>query len=66
MRYPNLNRLLATKPTHIWCSIRILYEAEKAVLIYNDGKTSVPKSGIWNIRLRDNTFEIYVREGTLL
>ena len=47
---------------YIWLQVRILHETDKAILIYNGIKTWVPKSQICGIRLRNNVFEIYVKE----
>ena len=61
--FSNLIRLvLYPKPKYIWAQVRILRETDKAILVDNDMKTWIPKSRIGGIRLRNNTFEIYVRE----
>ena len=54
--YPSLYRMLCPKPRYVWCPVQILRETEKAILVDNGGKSWVPKSQIWGIRLRDNTF----------
>ena len=61
---PSLYRLLTPRPLYIWYPVRILHETNKAILVYNGGKTWVPKSWIRGIRLRGATFEIHI-EGTL-
>jgi len=43
--------------------IRIIHETDKAILIYNGRKTWIPKSQVYGIRLKNNSFEIYVKEG---
>lgn len=53
------------KERHIWVKIRILHETEKAILIDNGMKIWLPKSRIHRIRLKNNIFEIYVRESTV-
>jgi len=49
----------------IWTKVRILHETEKAILIDNGMKIWIPKSQIYGIRLRNNIFEIYVKESTV-
>ena len=51
---------------YVWVPIRILHETKKAVLVYHGAKFWIPKSQVQHIRLRRNTFEIYVREGLLV
>ena len=63
--YPSLYRMLTLKRRYVWCPVQILRETEKTILVYNGGRSWVSKSQIRDIRLRDNTFEIYVKEGTL-
>ncbi len=53
------------KQRYIWVRVRILHETDKTVLIDNGMKIWVPKSRIYRIRLRKNTFEIYVKESTV-
>lgn len=50
---------------YVWARVRILHETDKAILIDNGTKIWIPKSQIYKIRLRNNTFEIYVRESTV-
>jgi len=52
------------KEKYIWAPVRILHETEKAILVDNGMKIWIPKSQIYGIRLRNNTFEIYVKEST--
>ena len=61
----SIYRLIYLKETYIWVQVRILYETEKALLIDNGMKIWIPKSGIRGIRLKNNTFEIYVKESTV-
>ena len=49
----------------IWVQVRILRETDKAILVNNGMKSWIPKSRIYGIRLKYNTFEIYVVESTL-
>lgn len=53
------------KERYIWAQVRILHETEKAILIDNGMRIWVPKSRIYRIRLRNNIFEIYVKESTV-
>ena len=57
--------LIHPKERHIRVQIRILHETDKAVLVNNDMKIWIPKSRIHGIRLRNNIFEIYVKESTV-
>jgi hypothetical protein len=50
---------------NIWVQVRILHEIDKAVLVDNGMKTWIPKSHIHKIRLRDNIFEVHVKESTV-
>ncbi len=59
-----------TKQSHIpkgeiWVQVRILRETDKAILIDNGIKIWIPKAHINAIRLRNNIFEIYVKESNL-
>ncbi len=61
----SIYRLIHPKERYIWAQVRILYETDKAVLVDNGMKIWIPKSRIYRIRLRNNTFEIYVKESTV-
>jgi len=61
----SIYRLLRPEERYIWVQVRILHETDKAVLVDNGMKTWVPKSLIHGIRLRNNDFEIYVKESTI-
>jgi len=58
-------RLMYPKERCIWVKVRILHETEKAVLVDNGMKIRIPKSRIHKIRLKNNIFEIYVKESTV-
>ena len=60
-----LYNLLYPKPKYIWAQIRILHETPKAILVDNGMKIWIPKSRIRGIRLRNNIFEIYVKESSV-
>ena len=55
-------RLIYPKERYIWAQIRILHETEKAILVNNGRKFWIPKSQIYGVRLKNNIFEIYVKE----
>jgi len=57
--------LVHPKERYIWTKVRILYETDKAVLVDNGMKIWIPKSRIHRIRLKNNIFEIYVKESTV-
>lgn len=62
LRTFSLSRLLSPANRYVWTPVRILYETEKAILVDTGRKCWIPKSQIGDIRLRHNTFEVYVRE----
>jgi len=53
------------KKRYIWTQIRILHRADKAILVDNGMKIWIPKSWMHGIRLRNNIFEIHVKESTV-
>jgi len=59
----SIYKFLYPKPRYVWVQVRILHETKKAVLVENAEKIWVPKSQIRKIRLRNDVFEVYVREG---
>ncbi len=61
----SIYNLLYPKEKCIWAQVRILHETEKAILVDNGMKIWIPKSRIHAIRLRNNIFEIYVKESTV-
>jgi len=61
----NIYSLLYPKEKYVWTRVRILHETDKAILVHNGMKIWIPKSRIYRIRLRNNTFEIYVKESTV-
>ena len=61
----NINKFLYAAEKYIWIQIRILYETDKAILVENGVKIWIPKSRIRRIRLKNNIFEIYVKEKTV-
>ena len=61
----SIYRVLHAEERYIWAKIRILHETGKAILIDNGRKFWIPKSRIYGIRLRNNIFEIYVKESSV-
>jgi len=61
----SISNLLYPKEKYIWARVRILHETDKAILIDNGTKVWISKSRICGIRLRNNIFEIYVKESTV-
>ena len=59
-------RLLYHRERHLWIRVRFLHETEKAVLVYTGVKIWIPKLRIRGIRLRNNSFEVYVKESTIV
>ena len=58
----NINKFLYPQEEYTWRQVRTLYETKKAILVENAMKIWIPKSRIQKIRLRNNNFEIYVKE----
>jgi hypothetical protein len=54
-----------SKERYIWAQIHMLHETDKAALVDNGMRIWIPKSRIHEIRLRNNTFEVYVKESTV-
>jgi hypothetical protein len=66
MSWPfSIRSLIYPKEKHVWAQVRILHETDKAILVDNWRKFWISKSRIYGIRLKGNTFEIYVVESTL-
>jgi len=61
----SIYRLIRPKERYVWVQIRILHETNKVVLVDDGMKIWIPKSRICGIRLRNNIFEIYVKESTI-
>ena len=61
----SIYRVIYPKERFIWTQVRILHETDKAILIDNGMKIWIPKSRIYGIRLKNNIFEIYVKESTV-
>jgi len=61
----SIYRLMYPEERYIWAQVRILHETDKAILVDNGMRTWIPKSKIHRIRLRNNIFEIYVKESTV-
>ena len=58
-------KLVYPKERYIWVQVRILHETDKAILIDNGIRIWIPKARIRKMRLRNNTFEVYVKEGAV-
>ena len=66
MSWPfSIRRVLYPEERYIWAPVRIIYETDKAILVDNGRKIWVPKSRIYGIRLRNNTFEVYTQESII-
>ena len=61
----SIDRLMHPRERCIWVQVRILYETDKAVLVDNGMKIWIPKSRICRVKLKNNTFGIYVKESTV-
>ncbi|OIO41726.1 hypothetical protein AUJ63_05080 [Candidatus Pacearchaeota archaeon CG1_02_35_32] len=58
----SIYKLIYPEERYIWAQIRILHETDKAILADAGMQIWIPKSKICGIRLRENVFEIYVKE----
>ncbi|MCG2714291.1 MAG: hypothetical protein L6308_05580 [Candidatus Omnitrophica bacterium] len=66
MSWPfSIRNALCPKEKLIWAPIRIIRETNKAILVDNGMKFWIPKSRIYGVRLKNNNFEIYTKEGTV-
>ncbi len=61
----SIYNLLYRKEKYVWARVRILHETDKAILIDNGMRIWIRKSQIHGSRLRNNVFEIYVKESTV-
>ena len=57
--------LICPRERFVWVQVRIIYETDKEILVDNGRKFWIPKSRIGGIRLKGNTFEIYVKESVV-
>ncbi|TRZ53499.1 MAG: hypothetical protein D4S01_01210 [Dehalococcoidia bacterium] len=58
----SIYKIFNPRPKYIWAHVHILRETKKAILVDNGMKIWIPKSQICRIRLKKNSFEIYVEE----
>ena len=66
MSWPfNISNIIYPKGRYIWTQIRIIHETDKAILVDNGRKTWIPKAQINGIKLKNNTFKIYVKESVV-
>jgi hypothetical protein len=64
MSWPfSIRSVIYPKERYIWVPVRIIHETDKAILVDNCRKAWIPKSRIYGIRLKNNSFEIYIKEG---
>ena len=63
MSWPfSIRRVFYPEERYIWAPIRIIHETDKAILADNGRKLWIPKSRICEIRLKNDIFEIYIKE----
>lgn len=66
MSWPfSIRNIISPQERFIWAPIKIIREANKAILVDNGRKFWIPKLRISKIRLKGNTFEIYTKENTV-
>jgi len=66
MSWPfSIRNLIYPQERFIWEQVRIIHETDKAILVDNGRKFWIPKCRIYGIRIRNNIFEIYVKESTM-
>ena len=61
----SLRSIFYPENSSIWVQIKIIHETDKAILVDHGRKVWIAKSQIAKIRLRKNSFEIYVRKNML-
>ncbi len=61
----SIRSILYPKERYIWAPVRIIHETDKAILVDNGRKIWIPKSRIYGVRLKNNTFEIYTQESSV-
>ena len=63
MSWPfSIRNIIYPKERYAWAPIRIIRETDKAILADNGRKLWIPKCQICRIRLKNDAFEIYVKE----
>ncbi len=60
-----IRNVIYPKEKYIWAQVRIIHETDKAILTDNGRKFWIPKCRIYGIRLKNNVFEIYVKESSM-
>ncbi len=66
MSWPfSISKAIYPREKYIWAQVRIIYETNKAILADNGRKFWIPKCRIYGIRIRNNIFEIYVKESSV-
>lgn len=61
----SIRKSLYPEERYIWAPVRIIHETDKAILIDNGRKLWIPKSRVNGVRLKNNTFEIYIKKSTV-
>ncbi|MDD4980928.1 MAG: hypothetical protein PHC54_06665 [Candidatus Omnitrophica bacterium] len=61
----SIRNAIYPKEKYIWAQVRIIHETGKAILVDNGRRIWIPKSRICGLRLRNNIFEIYVKESSV-
>lgn len=66
MSWPfSIRNIIYPKERYIWTPIRIIHETNTAILVDNGRKFWISKYRIYGIRLRNDAFEIYVKENAV-
>ena len=66
MSWPfSIRNVIYPKERFIWMPIKVIHETNKAILVDNGRKFWIPKSQICKIKLKNSTFEIYVKESDI-
>lgn len=61
----SIRNVIYPEEKYIWAQVRIIHEINKAILVDNGRKFWIPKFRIYGIRIRNNVFEIYVKESSV-
>ncbi len=60
-----LRSIFYSEERFVWVKVRRLHETDKAILVLHCRKLWIPKSWLYEIKLRNKTFEIYAQESRI-
>lgn len=66
MNWPfSIRNIIYPKERYFWAPVKIIHETDTAILVDNGRRIWIPKSKIYRIRLKKNSFEIYTIKSIL-